>query len=453
MPRPKNVTDSFAPTISEISFKSGDKGQSILPQEFLQSIELDLFGSGGWAGGLKFFDRLGGVLENLVISSGSKRELAFRFGWDNTGGIKNLPLFNSQIVKLTPTFTPEGVELDFQVVDLLTGGAVANKKVRQFPEGKTASAMFAELAKDRGWVTKDEKGSTIEESTFKSTTPITSDDESDIRFIKYQLLPLATNADGKGFRFFFGADNTAHFHSLDFRLDSEGAAYQISAEYIFGRDSMGEVISFSPSDDIFTGILAGGGEATFLSIDSSKGTVTRIPAKHNEGPEGVNLTVKNDAAYTSPVPQPNANEPHAKVDVITRDVGELEVRANSIWSVLKQTSYTAELVVRGTHAIQFYDYINVRYIKSDGQDHYLSGIFLVVGAKHFFDNGGWKTTCKLVREGFKKTPFSKPEDKVKGKPVTVGVGGETQQFPNVQAAEISTEKHSVPIQQGSSKPR
>jgi len=425
---PKNITDSHSPFVAEFIFNNGSRGaKNILPQQYLQSMELTLKGDSGWTGKVVFFDEHGGALENLVLTSGEERTLQFRFGWDNTGGIAKQPQWIGKIIRYVPVFTAEGVELTFEMVDKVIGTTVATKEVRKFKENMTASDIFKEIANARGWATQDEFGPTVEDCEYKITTPMSTDNESDIRFIREQLIPLTNNQDGKGFQFYVDRDNIAHFHSRDFLLVTGSRSRHIAADYLCSKDAMGEVISFAPSDNLFESILQGGGEAEVSGVDSLKGTLVKKTSRANQGPDNVKLTLKNDAQFTPEKPKGT----HYRGNVVCRTPEELETKFKSQWTLLQQSTFKADLAVRGTHAVRLYDYVNVRYLKRDGQQHYMSGVFLTNGVQHTIDSGGWKTDFKLIREGTKQTQGAQ---RLQGNRETVEVNkSKTQVTPNVQA--------------------
>lgn len=386
MGKPKNQPDSYAPIVAELAITTEAGRVPLAVTEYLQGIEVELTSQGSWKGKIDLFDAVGDYLESLVLSAGSGRLVDFRFGWDN-GSINELPQFTGSILQYHPKFTVEGIALEIEVISDSVLTAVMDKVPRNFPANMTATEIFLKIAKARGWQT-DAEPSDGRLSEF------TTRGESDVKFIVDQLLPQAKNSRGESFRFFFDVNDIAHFHSF---MRSDEPHYKLAAEYIFAHDANGEVISFEPSDNVFQALMMGGGTGEFVAANSNSGTSAREPATDKAGVKGTQITSPSDATARPPTPPTN----HFRTLVPSRDPDELRRRAQVIWSNWSRVAFTADLVVRGTHAVEPFDFISVRYVKKSGEDHYMSGTFLVLNVSHSFGTSGWTTSMKLARDGMK----------------------------------------------------
>jgi hypothetical protein len=208
-----------------------------------------------------------------------------------------------------------------------------------------------------------------------------------------------------------------HFHSPEFQRQF------VAASYIFARDASGDVIRFAPTDASLFSVLAGGGNAVYTSINSKEGTKSDVATKRTEAFEGGTETINRDETHQSDI----GGDVQARVQMVARTPEELVRLAAHNFSKLKKQAYNAELDVRGTHAVGVLDYVEVRYVKQNGQDHYLSGVFRVYQLRHEVTTGGWQTTMTLGRAGTKAPIPDAPqrEGQLQGK---IPETAETQKF-------------------------
>jgi len=391
---PRNTPSSLAPIAAEIIFETaGGEMIDIPAHDFLQSLEITFADQAAWTGSLRFFDHEGDYLENLLIATGAHRRIFFRWGWDVGRGVRENPLFTGTVLKYTPTFTPEGVEIQMDLAQDEAFVQVLDKKFRSWGEEATASEIFREIAADRHWKMVDVNGNPTVEDTVGQVGPLNLKGESDLKFIMETLLPKAQNSQGQRFKFTFGRVGEAHFHSTSFLP-------RLAAEYNFARSAMGDVISFAPSEDVVFSDLWGRGNAVYYAVDSAEGTRSELETTDKGGsPEAANI-VHPDAAYFAQID----GAVKAAIPFIARDAEELERQVHHHLQHFRDASYPAELEVRGTHAMALNEYVTVNYYKQDGQLHYLSGTFRVQSLTHNYDTGGWRTALQLYREGTKVPP-------------------------------------------------
>ena len=416
-----NISDSYSPLIHEIIFAVDGRQFDIPSHEFLQSISVELTSTGAWSGQIVLFDENGDFLENLILLAGSNRRILFRWGWDDGRGLQNYPLYEGAITFFVPEFTPEGVTLTLEIIASNVLKNVLDKKPQETKEKDRCSDIVRRIADANKWPHTVTVGKsvidTIEQTKLPLGKVLSAKDESDLKFIRDKVEKEAINKDDKAVRFFFDHNNVMHFHS-DLFLVKQDPKRAYAATYRFARDAMGEVIKFAPKDaSVFKGLL-GGGNADFTAIDSLAGNRLLLKSTQTAGIEGSRIEVIADSAFQTPLPGNN----HAKINLIARDPNELRRLAASRHSRLREFSYMADLDVRGTHAVQVLDTIQVYYIKRDGLSHYLSGEFHVHGISHDVSTSGWTTSMSLMRTGTKpptpipggKTPKQKIDREIPG---------------------------------------
>lgn len=442
MSRIRNQPDSYAPLFSTLSMTVAGVKTNIPTQQFLQGLTVDLVGQGSWKGTIELFDADGDYLENLIIGSGFDRQVEFQFGWDDLNSA-SLPVYRGSILKYTPTFSVEGIHLRAEVVVTPLLASVVDKRPLFFPANMTASAIFRQIAADRGWRTTDTAGNSTVEDTVGFLDSYAYRNESDINFVINRLLKQSVNERGEAFRFFFDSAGVVHFHS--FKRGGDGNEYDLAAEYIYTADSRGEVIHFAPTDNSFEAALTGGGNANFWGVDSLGGsslqrTASSLGGVTNESAQ----TVVGDAAFKTDIAPGKEN---SRTFVQTRDINELARLSASRWSSLANVAYQASLDVRGTHAVDPYDFIKVRYIKKDGSDHYMSGVFQVGSVTHHFGLQGFTTSMALLRMGTRQiTGASQIEATTKAAAV---VTSDTQSSVNGPSGVPGETTRSTPIRKGS----
>jgi hypothetical protein len=378
--------------VMELEIESGSRTFRIPAQEFVQEFEVESSTKSAYSGSITLFDE-GDTLENLFLASGLNRKVKFRWNWSDLG-LASAPLFVGSILRYTPTFMPQGIQFVLEIVPTSLLDAAVDKRVRSFPAGTLVSDIVLQIADERGWSTVDARGNpTVEPTGLSIDQPFSTTDESDVRFINEQLRPQAVNAAGVGgYRFFFDTFGAVHFHTKTFltpRLRS----------YVFGRDSAGEVLSFTPTDTSALAMLAGGGNAVFRGQSSLNGAPVAKDAGATTG-----LEDQPDLVEESATASPDfGNTTHSSINVMTRDVGELERMAKDARERARDFYFMSELQVMGTHDVELFDYIGVTYFRRNGQPHYMSGRFRTLKIQHSYSAGGWITTFGGARDGLRPT--------------------------------------------------
>lgn len=381
---------SLRSVVMEMEIEAGSRTIPIPAQEFVESFEIESSTRSAYSGTITLFDQ-DGALENLFLVSGLNRRVRFRWNWSDLG-LANAPQFIGSIVRYTPTFMPQGIQFVLEIVPTSLLGAIMDKRVRSFPAGTIISDIVRQIADERGWPTTDVRGNeTIEPTGLSIDQPFSTTDESDVRFINDQLRKQAVNASGVGgYSFFFDTFGAVHFHTKTF-LPSR------AKRYVFGRDAAGEVISFTPTDTSVLALMAGAGNAVFRSHSSINAAPTAKDATATTGLEDQPEIVEESATAVADY----GNTTHAAINLMSRDVDELERLAKDARERARDLHFLAELQAVGTHGVELFDYVDVTYLRSNGQPHYMSGRFRVRKIQHSFSSGGWVTTFGTSRDGMK----------------------------------------------------
>lgn len=374
--------------VMELEIDSGNRTFQIPAQEFVQSFEIESSTKSAYSGSITLFDE-GDTLENLFIVSGLNRRVRFRWNWSDLG-LANAPLFVGSILRYTPTFMPQGIQFVLEIVPSSLLSTVVDKRVRSFPAGTIISDIVRQIADERGWPTTDVRGSpTIEATGLSIDQPFSTTDESDVAFINNQLRKQAVNAAGVGgYNFYFDTFGAVHFHTKSF-LPTK------LKRYLFGRDSGGEVISFTPTDTSLLAMTAGGGNALFRGQSSINAAPVAKDATSTGG-----LEEQPEVVEESSTAVPDYGETlHAAVNIMTRDADELDRLAKDRRERARDLYFMAELQVVGTHDVELFDYTQIDYIRRNGQPHYMSGRFRTIKIQHSYSSGGWITTFGASRDG------------------------------------------------------
>jgi phage protein D len=400
MPQPIETSDSYAPLLVSVTLFAGERGSVRLPvDQYFQSLSVEYKGGSSWVGKLILFDEDDDYLEDLIFAAGAERGVELQWGWDTGQGLTTAPIITGRIMQSTPTFSPEGVSLELELLSRVAYEQVIDKKVRSFPAQKLASEIVQEIVADREWK------SVIEPTADRFEEPFSYKDESDQRFISDKMLKRATDANGAGYVFFFDNHDVLHFHGYDY---NEGRPQKHAVKtYTYARGSYdvpdgavaepqnSEVISFSPSDGHVFSVVLGGGNTEFTAVDSEGGRKVRDSAN-----------VKQGAAQASPrLTADETNVPdlgtgtHSRISFIARSDTELTRLAQSRYDRLRNAAFSATLEARGTHEIGVMDFVSVKYVKRDGEEHYMSGVYRAYELTHQIDSSGWKLSMNLTRKG------------------------------------------------------
>lgn len=383
---PSSVSSSAAPIV-EIELLSGGQSISLTPHNHFQSLQLTERALGSFHGFITLFDPEYEVLEDIFLQAGGDRFMRIRWSWDELGlNAANVPTITGFIVKYTPVFEPHGVVLTAEILSGNLKDSMLDRRTRSFPAQTLISAMVQSIADERRWT------AFIEPTTQQWPEPINSHGESDPKFIARTLRQKALNAAGEGgYMCYFDCEDRFHFHTPGFPADGSVRV----KEYVVARDNSGEVVSFEPTDASFFAATLGAGKTLFRASSSVDGAATAKEGDPEVGvaDAGVRLDPTAEAVPDYGDGVMSVHDFHARHDV------ELVTAAQARYDDMRKFVYPARLTVLGTHDVRTLDFVDVQYIKADGQPHYLSGQFRVMEVIHQVDMSGWKTILDLARSG------------------------------------------------------
>jgi hypothetical protein len=440
--------DSYAPLRVLLYWKRpGDTKYLLIPtQDFFQQASIDQ-AQGTWKGTINLYFKAGyrrplmyasvdtnfnptgyatppgnptsDDLFNNIVVPGSKTEIVLKFGWDQKNEFSQSLFAGAPAYYLSasiprPSFTADGVAVTLEISGAVIGSTVVDrgKEPRWFSD-KTASEIVREIADANGWTYDD---STIEDSCGMMETMKLDADESHVDFIVNKLQPMAVNGRGESFTFYFDTEtkNAAvgafpissgtdvrkvYFNSVGRpKSDSQTEPTQIvfKRAYKVFADQMGEVISFTPSDNsMITGVL-GGGNATVVGFDAEMGEPIDRAAGRGEGIENGGCGFAAEGQEEK-VLEDEDEDQYTRVPGRTAE--ETEMRAKQQNAELRINAMSAEFQVKGTHEWTTNDWIRVDYYNAAGKLHYLSGLFRVKSKAHEVSGNSWTSSATLLKMG------------------------------------------------------
>jgi hypothetical protein len=370
----------------------------------LQGFEIEISTDNFLRGKIRLWDQRGDYLENLFLAAGSQRGLYLRWDWDSTFTRPSVPMFFF-ILNYQPEVKPTGTAI---VCDIVTTDAMSSIQpdLIELPRGMLIGAAMEFLAKRYGFRTQRAnfpQGSTIQPTRNAVVDGHAFSKGETLVEVFRRLASLAFDEHGGGgFRVYQDHAGVLHFHTAFY-------APCIAARYIYGSDPNGEVISFEMADNTIDAAFIGAGDAIHEAVDGYSGTAIQLTGTPStlggrrgtriEGEGGV--ITRPPAEYTAKVAasvERLRNETGALVQSAETDpdtwIAKMRYRKNR----LSELSYTANMVVLGTHTIDPYNWITVEVRYRGGQLHPISGLFLVNRInQRVGDGSGWRTELGLTK--------------------------------------------------------
>lgn len=390
------TTNTRTTITGTMSLLSGGTELVVPFHQFLQTITVEHVPGGSWTAEIVLFDKDGDNLERVIIAAGQERNINFQWGWDDPNQDEQRR-YEGAILHYLPEFLPHGIALTLQVVSRSVCEAILDRKVRSFQEGMTASEIVEFIANDNGWTTSDEQGRpTIEATDPPLEQPFSSSGESDVKFIRDQMVKQAVSAGtGEGgYLFYFDETNAIHFRTPSF-------LGPVTHTYRYARDASGEVKRFSPQDNSVFGAMMGGGNSLFSAAASNPGGTAETQTTLSGGVDNEGAPSPIDAAAKLDL----GEGVHSYVHLHARDPEETKRLAKVRYDEFRRVAFQANLTVHGTHRVRMSDLVRVEYLKADGTAHYLSGNFQVFKLKHSAGIGqDWETEFEMLRPAIEQLP-------------------------------------------------
>lgn len=424
---PANTPDAYSPLVCRITFVPVDGPPKSIPaHEYLQSIEVEQTAYGAWVMHLTLFDQGGEGIEDFLLAYGAQNELVVQvqWGWDRGGsdnGLASVPVWASTVMFTALRVTAQGTAITLTLMTKDLGILASARPTLSWAAGARFSDIFKQIASDQNWNTNaSSPDGTAYDGVQTSANGIPDGlsmaGESPVGFINRYLCPYALDSQGRGgFRCFFDQPGAVHFCNHYY------APLTTSATYRFARDSMGEVISFEPRDLSLLAALMGSGNSQYTSASSEQGATADTATSFSRGAApGATPTQIRDGGYRRDLGDGITSRIHHG----ERFPDLAEARLRSQYETISGITYEATMTVRGTHAVDLFDYISVEYLRRDGQRHYLSGTFHVLKVNHTVGLQGWSTSFYLRRTAANKAPGLEP--------VTPGITLSPQVSPGTQ---------------------
>ena len=390
-----NPTDGHAQIIGEMSFNDGTTTTVLPVQRYLQSLHVVMGSNVAWAAEITLFDAAD-ELEQAFLVAGINGLFTFQWGWDNPQGLSGCPKYTGTILRILPSFTPQGSQYKLCLVPSPVAGEVAGRLPYALADGEPLLNAVMEVVENRGYATTDLRGNpTIQPTPSLAAGAISTNNETDLKFLRGYIASHALDAQGRGgFTVFVDEGNALHFHNAYFVKPI------LAAYYNCFRDAGGEVREFSPLADLYFVANAGGGNNTYQGLDSEAKARLEVATTSQAGVPGVATSAL--AGAEARVDLGTGNQ--GAITIVEREESAFKARVAVQYARLSQLYCTARLVVRGTHAATVGDYIAVDYFRRDGSKHPLSGLYRVQGFIHDWTSAGWYTDFDLTRDGFSKIP-------------------------------------------------
>jgi len=458
--------DVFAPLFFAIALSlPGSKlyGNGDIPIsafEMLQGITVSRRVNKVWSGTMELFDRTGGTFgDALFVPQQTKVTICWNWAEQpgtEVSGMTPLPYrtYVGTAIKINQVFARAGTTYTLEFIN----GTVGESAAYDFVNGPRAwippvklSDVVKKIADFFGWehtrtVTDTNGGSKILD-TIAATEGVYDREliipahMSATQFIVQTIVPMAHDPAGNHFAFYFDQDNIVHFHPHSYMEDLSGRQFiaPYSRTYLVYNDPAGEVISFEPEDVSLFAAIRGTG-VIYRGINSDSGIPTERVSKLGAGVK-VSAPAGSGAAPTKLMGMGSLTGDDAMVmdpfsgkfvpsfqHLTTRKDIDVERMAVARQSEMATRALRARLVVKGTHAVNVMDYVKVNYLNQNGNPHYLTGFYQVIGIEDSVTRDSWTMSLELMRKGIpligsgSVTPSS-------GLDVDPEVGGQIANFP------------------------
>jgi hypothetical protein len=309
------------------------------------------------------------------------------------------------ILSYKPEVKPTGTSINCSIVTSDALSSVHPTTI-EVPRGMKIGEAVKRIAQDYGFrfsLANYPKGSTIQPTSNTVADGYGFSSGETLIQVFRRLASLARDErGGDGFRVYQDHAGNLHFHTAFY-------APAITGHYVYGNNPNGEVISFEMADNTIDAAFIGAGEAIHEAVDGYGGTSVQMRGTASQLAGKRGTQVEGEGGIL-PKPPPDYSSAVEKAqDRLQAETGALiqSPETNTeVWAAkmryrktrLAELTYTANMVVVGTHAINPYDRIIVEVRYRAGQLHPISGLFLVTRVNHMVGGGGsWKTELGLAK--------------------------------------------------------
>lgn len=349
---------------------------------YVESFHFELGNDTSWDSTITLFDPDWVYLEELLLGAKLRAgvdsgEARFRFGWLDLMS----DWYTVSILSYTPTFTPTaGVGLEVRLTHPTTTTSNAEIYTGSFPEGTPPHRVVQILAPyiKRRYVGEN----LIIEQSEPYPLPIIIKEAHPLTWIQKNFCKMNPDKPVKsavrriaGYECTIDSRDRFHFHAPGYEETN------IFREYIVARGAKGNVINFSVSDLTAFTQVAGAGKAKEEIIDHIK--KKRINADRSA--VGPVMSTKYSQQAATPPNVTRANKLNNKTDKPYTDPKLVKMAVEARFDTLSKATYKADLEIIGDPHIEYNKYIRVTVLKTDGSQHYTSGVYRVLNIVHDID--------------------------------------------------------------------
>lgn len=347
------------------------------------------------------------VVETMAICS-MNTEVQFRYGYTNIEGGLNGPIYG-YVLNCSLEFVQNGYNMSIEILDKpnTQNSEKGARHVTWRALSGRVSDIAQEIAEQNGWL-----------PCIEPTIPMDAEKnqyvqrmQTDINFISEVLAPAARSdvprpwiaGDGKGYGPYYTAlkwdeklgKNVLHFHPL--HNATSNPTMKSVRTYVWGgvtdsaKHQIGTVINFMPEFLPRAFQLLGGAFFEGTSLDIYKKAVRQAAAK---GSDVQDLVLPNGAgALQSKLSAPQRTR---RVSYHHRDPDLLLTAVAQRHFILRDSSFSAQLIVLGDPFMRSFVYVTVKVVRPE------AGVlmfydWLVTETTHTIVNGEFTTSYSLLR--------------------------------------------------------
>ena len=347
---------------------------------------------GGNRATISFFDENWDEVENPIVSSSTFPEITFRYGY--TDGLQS-PDFTGLIYDYKPVFAIDGTKIVVEVISVGFQDGADRLKSRTW-KGMDIHEIVAAIAREHSWNSEiDETRSILDndgiESSLVEKKVFHQSNVRDLQFIITCLTPFAVRKTDKTADYKVWLDdrtNTLHFHPPRFE-ESEVATF------VFMRDRMSEVISFSPDMRGQLNLRLGAGVAGTPYLDSQTGQYGTVVHTNATTPEKTLLGGPLTAAGKEIDEDFSVSDGRYVRDAFHADTASRDRFFDQFNSI-----FGATMVLQGNPTLLPHTVIRMIVIKRDGNLHYSSGLYKILDILDQIDPGNFTSTLNMIRNSY-----------------------------------------------------
>lgn len=349
--------------------------------------------SGGSMLQIQIFDETWDTAEALLrVAKGTP--IKFQYGY--TSGVRS-PMYTMNLIGAQPRLAIDGVEITIEAISSFVDDADAVRS--ETYRGMDIHEVVQAIADRRGWQTDLDPCDPVFdhhdlESSLPSKVQWQQQSMRDMQFIAEILVPKATRRTDHmaGYTATFDdATGTLHFHPP--RLEQPEVK-----TYIFMRDPMSEVQSFTPDIPANLWLQAGAGSVGAPHIDLTTGEYRDLHVSDSTTPDKTIL----GGTYTitdTPAPEQYSAATHSPAP----NAGQARMAAADRYFGMWLGCIGGTMVVQGEPQRRPYEIIRIIVTTRDGRLHQTSGLYLIRDITDGISGGRFSSTFTLQRSGFPAT--------------------------------------------------